>query len=280
MIVVKLQGGLGNQMFQYAFGRSLSLETGIPIALDAAGLENGEGITRRHYSLGAFKCESYLIDEEELLRFRSEAVSLTENQEEDPSNFVSCLDKNKDYYLIGYWQGEKYFKKYSEAIRSDFTLRNPLSDEAAKYLETITMNQGQSIAVQVRRGDYINNKKVADLIGACGKEYYEVGVNFIINELDLKSPRIFVFSDDIGWCEKNLSFPSDMVYISKDRLPDYEELFLISRAKHVVISNSSFGWWGAWLNQNPDKIIVAPKHWAKNAKLNRPDITPPSWIRT
>lgn len=272
MIVIKIQGGLGNQMFQYAYARNLGIETNQPFILDAIALENGEGSTPRRYTLHVFNIQPRLATPQESAHFLATYHIIKEPAVVSIPQMTR--EASRDAYYDGYWQSEHYFSKHAEKIRADFTLKNPLSAHASLFASD--MKKGQSIAIHVRRGDNVTNKKSAHIFGVCGVDYYTRAVAHIAKNQDVE---LYIISDDIAWCKKELVFPWKTTYISEYGLPDFEELFLITCAKHVIIPNSSFGWWGAWLNPHKDKIVIAPKKWFLNVVTEKEGLVPETWLR-
>lgn len=273
MIVVKLQGGLGNQIFQYAFARAISQRNGVEFALDTQALENGEGITKRHYALEPFAMNPRLLNPEESLNLTKE-YSLYKEDYRSPQEQMAAFPRDNCYFN-GYWQNEAYFRDFADNIRSDLGLRLPISERAQNFRSDI--KAGPSIAVQVRRGDYVSNKKVANILGAHSRDYYIAGVQKIVKVTG--ATRAFIFSDDIDWCKTNLHFGIEAIFVSGNGLYDHEELHLLGSAEHAVISNSSFGWWGAWLIENSNKMIVAPRFWYRDPKMNERSPVLPEWIQ-
>jgi len=248
MIIVKLKGGLGNQMFQYAHGRNLSYRGKTVLKLDKSFFKNTIwqriiGVTSRKYELGEFNINAKLTD------------------------------KKYKNILEGYWQNEKYFKDIRKTICEDFTLKKESSNfkKSAKII-----SQTHSVSVHFRRGDYAEKRKTQKYHGLLDTNYYQRALD-IINE-KVKNPHFFVFSDNPSWVKKNLSINKPLTVISGfHKLTNPEELILMSLCKHNVIANSSFSWWGAWLNKNSKKIVIAPKRWFR-AKIDS-EIVPQSWIR-
>lgn len=291
MIVIKIQGGFGNQMFQYAAIRSLSESTGTPFAVDNIQLERGEGVTPRRYTLSVFNINPKVLDKKEFKYFTQEQKHpwITSLKRKFgrfvpkvivQSGDLSFLDPkpyiHEDVYFDGLFQSEKYFLKHRDLILKEFTLKNTLSSEAQKM--TDTMDTTESVVIQVRRGDYVSNYKATANHGVTGLDYFDSALKHIQSKVS-KEIEVFIISDDIEWCKDNIKFSQKMHFVSQPSIKDFEEIILMTHAKHLIISNSTFGWWGAWLNQNPGKIIVAPKQWFKNPKLKQEDIVPSSWIR-
>jgi Glycosyl transferase family 11 len=179
-----------------------------------------------------------------------------------------------DIYLDGYWQSEQYFAQYADKIREDFTFKLQLSNQNAVITKQIS--QENSVSLHVRRGDYVTNSKNA-FIGVCSLDYYQTAVEQIKMQVD--KPVFFIFSDDINWVKDNLSLDDKAVLISHNLGSEsYNDMRLMSLCSHNIIANSSFSWWGAWLNANPNKIVIAPKQWFAS-KLDDSDLVPSAWLR-
>jgi len=264
MKTISLKGGLGNQLFQYAYGRNLEHQ-GQKIIFNTSFFYGGKvkSNTARDYKLDKFNIETaakFSTKKTLFLTFLNRIL-----------NRLSL--KNSDYY-----QNEKYFKNIEGIIRKEFTLKNPLTKESQAWQEKINRS-GNSISVHIRRGDYIQDKKTKAHHGACDMEYYKKALEIIKLKSDKQSAEIFVFSDDINWTKENINFSSPTYFISNPQIPDYEEMYLMSLCKHQIIANSTFSWWSAWLNQNVNKIVVAPKQWLANKTANELDILPKTWIQ-
>jgi len=175
----------------------------------------------------------------------------------------------------GFWQNAKYFKNIEKEIREEFTLRKPLDEKFANISRQI--ENIPSVSIHIRRGDYVNDPKTKAVHNVCDLDYYNKAIDII--KTNVNNPTFFVFSDDIDWVSKNLEINSPTFWVSNLKSKDYEELILMSKCKHNIIANSSFSWWGAWLNQNPDKIVIAPKQWLINKTADELDILPPRWIK-
>jgi hypothetical protein len=178
-------------------------------------------------------------------------------------------------YLEGYWGNEKYFKEIDVIIRHEFTLRDPLGPENEDMARLIS--SGEAVSIHVRRGDYISDAATHSFHGTCSLEYYQKAVQMMSKTV--ANPCFYVFSDDIEWCKRNLKFDYPMVYVEQNGIGQaHKDLFLMSRCRHNIIANSTFSWWGAWLNPNRNKIVVAPRRWF-SAKVGSHDLVPASWIR-
>ena len=177
----------------------------------------------------------------------------------------------------GYWQSEKYFKENKDAIRKEFSLKSPLSPKAQEASAKIARAKC-SVSLHVRRGDYVSDAKTNQHHGTCGPGYYAQALEYIASKAG-KDIAAFMFSDDIEWVKKNMLLPYSAIYVSSPEIPDYEELILMSQCRHHIIANSSFSWWGAWLDPRADKIIVAPKQWVQVGNSKMKDVVPEGWVR-
>lgn len=292
MIIVKLQGGLGNQLFQYAFGKAMAYKHGVPLVLDASlySLKNFGSDTPREYKLDNFNIEAEVRHEPAdflgkiLSRpYLKKVLSYFEKVGLKPwGHFVKehgMEFKEQPYYppttyYLGFFQSEKYFKAYTQDIRKQFTLAKPVSNEFSRLESKI--KEGESVSIHIRRGDFLTHPGSLKHVGFADLSYFERAINYV--EKEKPNCRFFVFSDDIQWAKKNIKTKSPITFISHPNLTDCEELILLSMCKHDIISNSTFSWWGAWLNQNPDKIVIRPKRWFNNPALSSDDLLPPDWI--
>jgi len=289
MIIVKLQGGLGNQMFQYALGRSLSEIHNSEFKVDISEYENQpETITLRKYALNCFNIQENFASRSDLAEFMKEKKEIKlkkffyhlfkkEKYIFRPHNSFKkeILNIHKDVYLDGYWQTEKYFKGIESIIRGEFKLKKEFSIENLKITKQI--EDCNSVSLHIRRGDYAENTIINKVHGLCGLEYYEYAIKYISEKIS--NPHFFIFSDDVPWVRKNLKINHFQVYVSDSNLLDSQEMMLMSRCKNNIIANSSFSWWGAWLNKNHEKIVTAPKQWFADNNVDTSDIIPETWIR-
>jgi Glycosyl transferase family 11 len=282
MIIVRLNGGLGNQMFQYALGRKMSIKNGDVLKFDLSVYTPGN---KRTYELGGFNIVGMIASPDEIKRIKlphgliSEIIIWFKKHVLRIFNIefrAIILDKKGDMYLDGFWQSEKYFLDIRNILLKDFTLKNSLKDSSVMVLEKIK-NTSNSVSLHVRRGDYIKEKTTNAYWGTCNPDYYNQAMTVLKNKIGLFT--LFVFSDDIGWVKKNMQFNFPTIFVSGYNITNYEELALMASCEHNIIANSSFSWWGAWLNQNPQKIVIAPKQWQIKAKSRAKDIVPNSWIK-
>lgn len=294
MIITKLQGGLGNQMFQYALGRHLSLKNKQSLNLDISPLnQNIPGITKRDYGLSVFNIEESFATKEEVAWFKKFQrkpgkvwflynrlfVDKKKYVQEGQFHFNPDILKLKSpVYLDGYWNTEKYFRDIRDVLLKDFQIKTPLSGKNEEISEQIVSTD--SVSVHIRRGDYANDPKTNLIWGNLGEEYYSKAFDFIKNKVN--NPKLFVFSDDIPWVKTNLPLPFEGMYIDwNDDKNAFEDLRLMSLCKHHIIANSTFSWWGAWLSENSDKIVIVPEQWfnTKKPATDTKDVIPESWIK-
>lgn len=288
MFVVWLEGGLGNQMFQYAAARRLAVKHNTKVYLDDYMLKRDK---LRAYALDVFniKGERLPVVRKCIIRkFKKESSPRIFWKwsghvfKQKPMQYVyekdlrfepEFLDLPDNVYLHGFRQCERYFADIEDIIRQDFTLRKPLSETASKWQKEIN-NSNNSVSLHVRRGDYVGcNKHYVPLM-----EYYQKSISMLQERFgDL---NIYVFSDGLQWTKENIKFEHSTHYVDlgKDG-KDYEEMFLMSQCEHNIIANSSFSWWGAWLNNNAQKMVFAPSVWFADDEYDATDIVPDSWIK-
>lgn len=286
MIYVRLVGGLGNQLFQYACGRALALRHGAELLLDLRELSRGAA--HAVYGLGSFSVQARIATAEELPPPRSRLLAyglwrsgLTSPRflrEQGLGLNPAVLSAPAGTYLHGYFQSEGYFADAVTQIRSDLELVAPAVGANAEWLARIADDE-RAVSVHVRRGDYAAVGKAQAAHGTCGPDYYRDAVALLRNRLGL-APRYYVFSDDPEWARSNLHLDGDMQVL--DHNPPsapVEDLRLMGACRHHIIANSSFSWWGGWRNPSPDKLVIAPARWFADPKLKNPDICPAGWLR-
>lgn len=295
MIITRLQGGMGNQMFQYALGRALSIKNGVPLGLDLTFLldrtpiPNFTNFTFRNYDLDVFNIQANVVSKKDIpflyrkhnlgifMRyidyFRRKLISTPGKEKKVCSFDSSILELGVDAYLDGYWQSPKYFESITDIIRRDFTLKNKLPSHIENLKEVI--KNENSLCVHVRRGDYVGNS-FHEIVG---KDYYDKGIEKIksLTKID----KIYVFSDDTKWCEENMKFEIPTIFVGEEYAGVKAEghMALMSACRNFIIPNSSFAWWGAWLAPYKDKIVVVPKQWFVDESINSDDLIPEGWIR-
>lgn len=290
MVVVKLMGGLGNQMFQYAAGRALALYHGTQLKVDTTFLERDSkgAYTQRKYELDIFNAPIVSLATADLERFLSRGDGLArrlankimpgliknvEFDEHGPTYRADFWQTPRHVYLNGYWQSEDYFKGYRDVILRDFQIKEAYLNGVGEVLAQI--ESSNSLAVHVRRGDYVSSAICNAVHGVCSIDYYELAVAHIAKKQANLS--LFVFSDDLPWCKAHLNFAFPVCYVETGSA--FKDLFLMQQCKHQVIANSSFSWWAAWLNRNPSKSVIAPKVWFQDPEMQSNDIVPGGWER-
>ena len=289
MIIVKLMGGLGNQMFQYSFARFLSLKFNHDIKLDINFLLDRKPVlnfTYRDFELNNFNFNYEFVKDYDLnlfkfnlynkfitkFRLKSSNLYLREG-----SSDISKIPFSKNIYLDGFWQNEKYFLEIRETLLEDFNLTNYLVSQH-QYILNENFNHN-TISVHIRRGDYITNDHNNSYHGTCSIDYYLSSINYIKKYIN--NPKFLFFSDDIEWVIENFNTLNiNKVFItneiSKNSISD---LFLMTQCRHNIIANSTFSWWGAWLNNNTSKIVIAPSKWTNVDNSHLENIIPNTWIR-
>jgi len=282
MIIIKLEGGLGNQMFQYALGRNLSLIHGTPLKVDYSYLKQSNQ-SGRSLRIDNFKTLLHEVTKKEVSDHTSffqkilDVIRLKKKTVVEKSNMFdpNILLQNNGYF-VGHWNNLKYFKENEKVIRDDFKIKNSFG-ECAKIYENQINSSLNSASIHIRRGDYVSIKKIQEKHGLLPISYYENAMNIIIEKY--ADTTFFVFSDDIEWAKQNLSQKYPLVFVSNPAIQDYEELILMSVCKHNIIANSTFSWWAAYLNNNPGKIVISPRNWFTNPQNNKNDIIPSTWIQ-
>ena len=287
MIVVKIIGGLGNQLFQYSYAKSLQ-QKGYKVKIDISAFKS--------YKLhGGYFLDGYLIDIEEatvrdlsLYRAPNIITKLKRKIGHENINFIeedvfffseNLLLPKDDSYIEGYFQSEKYFLEIREVILSQISLKNSLSTYNAGIQKEISMCK-ISCSIHMRRGDYLTNSVANKVHGVLDIEYYKESIELLENKFS-DNIWYFIFSDDMEWVVDNLHIKnSTFVDSDQDSCPN-EDIFLMSLCDHNIIANSSFSWWGAWLNNNGKKVVISPKQWFMDKKMNDNtfDLIPSIWIR-
>lgn len=287
MIIAKINGGLGNQLFQYAAGRALAHHHQVELVLDLSDFKkNPIGNTPRICELNNYPIVARVAtaQEESLFRFYHGRVlrripllprpwvHIREPHFQYDHHF---FNHSKNAFLDGYWQSYMYFDGISELIRSEL---QPLESPGILNQELFeAMRFQNSIALHIRRGDYVSNAKAAIHHGLCSLEYYQRAIDRMLEAV--ADPHFYVFSDDLEWAKANLDIDAPVKFVGHNvGQQAFQDLRLISHCKHQIIANSSFSWWGAWLNPNPHKIVIGPKKWFLVNK-NTSTLFPPGWHR-
>lgn len=286
MVIAHLIGGLGNQMFQYAAARALSSAKKETLLLDTSSFASytlHQGFELSKLFAGEI-CIARDTDVNHVLGWQAAprirnflhrpklAWLRKANLIIEPSfHYWSGLQRAPDdCYLMGYWQSERYFFDVAEEVRKDFTFKLDMSPQNIEIADKI--RNTNAISLHVRRGDYVNNSVYA----ACTRDYYRTAILHLSKHVN--APTFFVFSDDIDWVKNNLDIDFPLHYVNHNKGSEsYNDMRLMSMCQHNIIANSSFSWWGAWLNPSADKVVVAPKQWfINNSNVN--DLFPSAWV--
>lgn len=281
MVEIKVFGGLGNQMFQYALYRYLEPYND-KVYLNISDykvhnhhqgfeLERVFGINGPYIaseSKNAVKANSVIIRSlQKLLRAR--ICASTEYYEHKEISFIAPEKINTDVYLVGFWQNVKYIEPVKDQLIKDFAFRKELDEKNKQFLKSIS--EENTVSVHVRRGDYL---KAGGLAGVCDEEYYSRAFDQIASKV--KNAKFVFFSDDINWCKEKFGHLNSAFVDWNSGENSYIDMQLMSLCKHNIIANSTFSWWGAFLNTNAEKIVVCPKIW--NSKYNVNQLVMPGWI--
>jgi len=288
---------MGNQMFQYAMGRSLALKHNVELKLDISAFDSYK---LHPYRLNNFNIVENIATENEVKQFTRWKIEVRDNFKK----YYNVLDrtanliypyykwkyvKERDYtfdpniltikdnaYLDGYWGSEKYFKEIEPAIKREFTVKGEPNSSNARIAEEI--QNTESVSIHFRRGDYVTDPITNKIHGTCSPDYYKKAVDDICKYTS--APHFFIFSNDPEWVKNNFSiqYPVTLVTVNSSDKPQWD-LYLMSLCKHHIIANSTFSWWGAWLSTNTDKRIYTPKRWYNVDYINQKDTFPDSWIK-
>ena len=288
-ITARIEGGLGNQLFQYSAARSLADRLECDLALDLRGLQvNGDrGYMLDRYAIRATVATSN--DLQDLPPWQSSRVGRIRSRLSQrypclfsfptfwPESFAYDVRFERiprPAFLVGYWQSEKYFAWNRERLLGDLSLVRPL--EESPVLNAI--RNTTSVALHIRRGDYVTNPQAAKFHGLCDVSYYQAAVDGLIRRFP--ELQVFAFSDDPEWVRRNLKLNAPMQVMDVCSADDaHIDLELMSNCRHQVIANSSFSWWGAWRAASSGQVVYAPRRWFADANTNTSDVIPARWIQ-
>lgn len=289
MITVLLNGGLGNQLFQYAAGRALSERHGVELCLDLSRLKHPEpGDTPRRFELASFNIKASLLAKENrqplgsyrtlvhrvLLKAGITLLGSITLKEQSSRFDPLFLKAPSDCILDGFWQSERYFKQITNILQQELIFKTP----SPALVKASALLSDSVVAVHVRRGDYVTNPAAASFHSICSQDYYRTAATKI--QQRYPDAQFLVFSDDPAWCHEHLDLGLPFRLAEDFRLNGpAEEMLLMSRCRHQIIANSSFSWWGAWLNNSPDKLIIAPSQWFTDSAIETDDLVPENWMR-
>ncbi len=282
MKIVKIKSGLGNQMFQYAFAKTLESLTGESVTIDLSQykiehLHNGFELARL-FNIDLKEAPKETV---ELLstipdsfikriqrKFFTKPTHYIENETVFNSN---VFEIQSSCYFEGYWQSEQYFYPIKNKIIDLFEFKQPLNHSTERLCSQI---DDSTVSMHIRRGDYLLGMNRN--LNLCTLDYYNAAVTLLQSYKSIN--KIIIFSDDIPWCKKNLEFKNiELIFVDWNKNEDsWQDMYLMSKCHHNIISNSSFSWWGAYLNQHWDKMVIAPAQWNKKQKRNL-RILPSDW---
>ncbi|HSX17898.1 MAG TPA: alpha-1,2-fucosyltransferase [Candidatus Saccharimonadales bacterium] len=290
MIIVRLWGGLGNQMFEYAAGKRLAVHHNTKLKLDLnwySKHQSPDAPAVRWYELDCFSLKPLFATRADLARinvpphtwkrqlYRKLVHHVHLYRESETADFYpEVLQASNDSYLEGFWQSEDYFKDAEQSIRKDFTFKNHLNGKNLELAQQIS--KVNAVSLHVRRGDMASNEEINKMHGLASLDYYKAAIKNI--QTKVRSTEFFVFSDDPRWCKQNLKINAPTVYVDHNKR-GADDMRLMSLCRHHIIANSSFSWWGAWLNPSRDKLVIAPERWFNDPKMNSQHIVPKGWIK-
>ena len=286
LIITRLIGGLGNQLFQYSAGLALSKRLSMTLLIDISGFKK---YNLHKYSLHHFNIDANIASQSELKKFygRRESslfdklkykIFKKENliyKEKKRGFDEDIFSLNSSIYLDGFWQSEKYFKFCEQEIRKQFCIKSALNQKTKNLVDSI--KECNAVSVHIRRADYVKNKTTNRIHGSLDFEYYEKGIEYLNSVL--VDNHFFIFSDDPEWVQKNFNLATNCTFVSHNNAENnYQDLNLMSYCNHHIIANSTFSWWGAWLSSNKNKKVVAPKNWYSSSKSFNKDLFLDDWI--
>jgi hypothetical protein len=278
-------------MFQYAIGRALAERLKTDVYFDLSAFDRYK---LHHYGLDGFRgdvaaapwhmttgCRFWSVARRlhfsPALYFKLRGIRWVQ-EEGDLSHRPKRLNFEGSAYLDGYWQSSRYFKDFELRIREDFQLVEPLNQVLRRRREALGIGASITVSVHVRRGDYVTDRAANATHGTLGPDYYDRAVEHIAARLQ-NSFRLIIFSDDIAWAQKNLHLPASTIYVDADEHHPQVDMHLMASCNHHITANSSFSWWGAWLNASRSKTVIAPSQWFRSRDLRSDDICPEDWVR-
>lgn len=290
MIIIRLKGGLGNQMFQYALGLKLAHDLNTDLQLDVSSLlDRSKGdFVYRNYDLSIFKINDTFRMSPKFLQFiyKAKSSKITKMvrkhlaskhaiiKEEHFHYQASLVNQAKENTIYeGWFQSPLYFQGIEEKVREKFTYKTPILEKSKTLLNRI--QSSNAICLNVRRTDFLK----VDTLNTTNKDYFLRAAKHLANSVE--NPHFFIFSDDVEWCRENIILDHPLEVVDHghkgEKFGNYMQL--MTACKHYIIPNSSFAWWAVWLNQNPDKKVIAPKNWFNDESIDTRDLVPKHWIR-
>ena len=283
MNIVWIDGGLGNQMFQYALAIKL-MSLGRQIKLDIT--KYAEPHVHNDFELDkvfGIDCPFASIREIQSLGYRK-ANHLTELLKRTPFGkktiynhesyaFDEHVLKLDGYYLEGYWQSEKYFSDIRGKILEAYRFPEFSTAKQRDYAEQ--MQGSLSVSVHIRRGDYLNYPYLQNI---CTSDYYDWAMEYFRKRYPEKV-RFYIFTNDTAWAEEHFREADCRIITGNSGADSFRDMQLMSLCRHNIVANSSFSWWGAWLNRNPEKTVIAPEKWINGSPDEAADVVPETWIK-
>ncbi len=283
MIVVRMEGGLGNQMFQAAFGLQLARQHQTELVLDLSTYADRPA---HGYGLDCFEFQARFLQPEEMSLLPRKyqnppsstwpdwlVASRLKRLREKPFGFSEhYLRAGDNSYLVGYWQSERFFSQVASEVRQQFRLRDGLSEAGRRLLDRLVAPG--SMALHIRRGDYLTNPQAAAIYRNLSLDYYRRAVLARLTERT--GVEVTVFSNDIAWCQAQLNLPCPTHFVTSSGGP-HEEMMAMAAAESIVIANSTFSWWSAWLSSREEPRVFAPRRWFHAGTLNDRYLACPGW---
>ena len=295
MIIVKLISGLGNQLFQYALARQLAIQNNDQLKLDISFYANQ---SLRSYRLDKYNIQAKIAQPDQMDKLLSVYNSPSVYNKiyrriegRLPKQYKRHYREREwwgyepevfnitgNVYLEGYWQHYQYYQNLDKRIFDELTLKDTTEQSSYALFKQVQQDHS-SVSLHIRRGDYITDKQANNLMGILPLTYYQRAIEHIKGKI--KTPSFYIFSDDLDWAKDNLKIDAPVSFADIDGgSKDYLELDLMSSCRHQIVANSSFSWWGAFLNRNPSKIVVSPAQWVKQEEINNKTFLHfPAWVK-
>lgn len=302
MILVRLMGGLGNQMFQYAFAKSVSIRKGTELKIDLSLLgeqdKKIDNLVVRHFDLDVFHLDTPIASQNEVELYNgssnpklSDRLKFKLNrffykyklviQKENEFNQLQLANIEDNSCVVGRWQSELFFEEYKAQIKKLYNFNSFTPNQFSVNVSRNIMAE-TSVGIHVRRGDYVTNPIYSEGIGALSVQYYYDAIEILKNKLSEPNTTVtyYFISDDIEWCKKTFSRMRNVQFVEQEKTKTgyVSDMWLMTLCKHIIISNSTFAWWGAYLGEKNDGIIIAPKIWAKKKNFTPDNIIPKRWL--
>jgi hypothetical protein len=283
-VIVEIVGGLGNQMFQYAAARSLAERLETSVGLD---LRRFDTYCLRKPALHHLQIDAKPMLPQEMRRYPQAMLQAAGRLPPAIRQWLGCYREpslafdrgfeslGRPLHLSGYFQSERYFYAIRDTLQSEFVPTDSLNEPNASLI--MHMQRCNSVSLHVRRGDYVTVLQNQHIHGSCSPAYYQRAID--VMQTEIGPATWFVFSDDIDWVRLNLPLPTTVVYVEGNIDRPEWDIHLMAQCRHNICANSSFSWWGAWLNNNPNKRVIVPAVWFATQLLDASDIVPTSWIR-